>query len=313
MMRPNDVLRLVLLGAIWGSSFLLMKVALDAFSPVQLVAGRIVTGAVTLSALLLILKVKLPREPRVWLLLAFMGLVANLAPFLLIAWGQQHITSAMAAILNSTTPLFTAFFAGLALPDERMTSLRALGIAIGFVGVGVIVGTDTGGSLGGQLLIVSAAALYGVGFVFSRRNLAGRGASPLALPAGQLIVSSVVVVPLAVWDSVVFEAPRFGVVESASVLALGALGTGVAFYLYYRLIEDVGATSASFVTYLIPVFGVFLGWLVLGERIGPNAVLGAAIVIGGITLAERGARRDQGSIEEVSTTSKADPVTSPRV
>ena len=290
-----------------------MKVALDAFSPIQLVAGRIAIGAVTLVALLTFLKVGLPRDPKVWLLLASMGLVANLAPFLLIAWGQQHITSAMAAILNSTTPLFTAFFAAFALPNEGMTPLRALGVAIGFVGVGVIVGVDTGGSLGGQLAIVAAAALYGVGFVFSRRNLAGRGLSPLALPAGQLIVSSFVAVPLALWDSMVSEAPRFVALEVASVIMLGALGTGIAFYLYYRLIEDVGATSASFVTFLIPIFGVFLGWIVLGEAINPNAVLGAAIVIGGITLAERAARSAQGSSEDVSTTSNADPTTSPKV
>jgi drug/metabolite transporter (DMT)-like permease len=312
MMRPSDISRLVLLGAIWGSSFLFMKVALDAFSPVQLVAGRIVTGALTLMALSKILKVQLPREPRIWWLLAFMGLIANVVPFLLIAWGQQYITSAMASILNSTTPLFTATFAAIALAEERMNPLRALGVAIGFVGVAVIVGVDAGGSIGGQLLIVAAAALYGVGFVFSRRNLAGRGLSPLALPAGQLLVSSVIVIPLGVGDSLAFRAPVLGGIEVASVLALGVLGTGVAFYLYYRLIEDVGATSASFVTFLIPVFGVFLGWLVLGERIGPNALLGAGIVIGGITLAER-ARRDQGSSEEVSTTSNADPVTSPRV
>jgi len=311
-MRPSDVLRLVVLGAIWGSSFLLMKIALDAFSPVQLVAGRIVAGALTLVVLLAVLGVELPRDASVWRLLAFMGLVANLVPFLLIAWGQQYITSAMASILNSTTPLFTATFAAIALAEERMTLLRALGIAIGFVGVAVIVGVDTGGSIGGQLLIVAAAALYGLGFVFSRRNLSGRGLSPLALPAGQLLVSSLVVVPLAVGDSLAFEPPSFGWLESLSVLALGTFGTGAAFYLYYRLVEDVGATSASFVTYLIPVFGVFLGWMVLGERIGPNALLGAAIVIAGITLAER-ARSDQGSSDEVSTTSKAEPVTSPRV
>lgn len=311
-MRPSDVARLVLLGAIWGSSFLFMKVALDSFSPMQLVAGRIVAGALTLLALLKVLKVQLPREPRTWWLLTFMGLIANLVPFLLIAWGQQYITSAMASILNSTTPLFTVTFAAIALAEERMNPLRALGVAIGFVGVVVIVGVDTGGSIGGQLLIVAAAALYGVGFVFSRRTLAGRGLSPLALPAGQLLVSSVVVIPLGVGDALAFGAPDLGGIEVACVLALGVLGTGVAFYLYYRLIEDVGATSASFVTYLIPVFGVFLGWLVLGERIGPNTMLGAAIVIGGITLAER-ARRDQGSSEEVSTTSNADPVTSPRV
>lgn len=313
MMRAVDVARLVTLGGIWGSSFLFMKIALDAFSPIQLVGGRIVLGAVTLLTLLSILKVRLPREPRIWGLLAFMGVVANLIPFLLIAWGQQYITSAMASILNSTTPLFTALFAALALAEERLSLWRGVGIAIGFAGVVVIVGADTGGSLGGQLLIVMAAALYGVGFVFSRRLLAGRGLSPLALPAGQLLVSSLVALPLAAGDALVYEPPSFGWVTSLSVVALGTLGTGIAFYLYYRLIEDVGATSASFVTYLIPVFGVFLGWLVLDEEIGINALVGALIVIAGITLAERSARRGQGSSEDVSTTSKAEPVTSPRL
>jgi drug/metabolite transporter (DMT)-like permease len=287
-MRPSDAARLLLLGAIWGSSFLLIKLGLEGFSPIQVVEGRIVVAALVLLALLFARGVRLPSG--VWPSLALMAVVANIIPFLLITWGEEHISSSLAAILNSTTPLFTALLANVFLHTEKLTALRAVGILVGFAGVGVIVGGGEQGSLGGQLAVVLASAAYGIGFVYARRHLVGRAGTPLRLSAGQLSVAAIIFLPIAAVDTGV-AAPDFGAKATISVLALGAVGTGLAYLLYYRLIEDVGATTASFVTYLIPIFGAVLGWAILDERIGWNVVAGAALVLGGIALAEHAARR----------------------
>jgi drug/metabolite transporter (DMT)-like permease len=303
-MRPSDAARLLLLAAIWGSSFLLIKLGLEGFTPIQVVEGRIVVAALVLLALLLTRGVRLPAG--VWPSLVLMAVVANIIPFLLITWGEEHISSSLAAILNSTTPLFTALLANVFLHTEKLTPLRAIGILVGFAGVGVIVGGGEQGSLGGQLAVILASASYGVGFVYARRHLVGRAGTPLRLSAGQLSVAAIIFLPVAAVDAGVTP-PDFGAKATLSVLALGAVGTGLAYLLYYRLIEDVGATSASFVTYLIPIFGAVLGWAILDERIGWNVVAGAALVLGGIALAEHGVRRRRAGDLETAEAPRAGP------
>jgi drug/metabolite transporter (DMT)-like permease len=291
MMRPADALRLLLLGAIWGSSYLFIKIALDGFSPTEIVAGRMVAGALTLLLLMYTRKLTLPRSRRVWTLLLFMSFVANIVPFMLITWGEKYISSALASLLNSTTPLFTALLAGIFIAAERLTLLRFAGIAMGLCGVAVIVGADGGaGSTPAKLAMVLAAFFYGIGFVFSKRNLTDIGLSPIAVPAAQLIVGSALMVPFATRDAVI-ATPHPEWAELSSLVALGVLGTGLAFAIYYRLIRDVGATTASLSIYLIPVFGAILGRIVLGEELRWNALAGAALVVSGIALAEVAARR----------------------
>ncbi|MGH2698037.1 MAG: DMT family transporter [Actinomycetota bacterium] len=289
-MRPSDAARLVLLGGIWGSSFLFIKVALDGLSPLQIVAGRIAIGALLLIALLYARGGRLPRDRALLGTLTVMAIIANILPFMLITWGEQHITSSLTAILNSTTPLFTVVIAAAALPGEGLRPVRLAGVVLGFAGVGVIVGLDTGGSLAGIVAVTVASLSYAAGFVYARRHLSGLELPPLALPATQLLISTVLTAPFALVD-VVRTPPDFTLEASASTLALGLLGTGWAYVLYYRLIADIGATSASFVTYLIPIFGIALGAMVLNEELGVNTLAGAALVIAGIALAELGNRR----------------------
>jgi drug/metabolite transporter (DMT)-like permease len=292
MMRPADVARLLLLSVMWGASFLFIKVGLEDFHPWQIVAGRLVLGALVLVTMLRARGLHLPRERSTWAALVFMAIVANLVPFSLITWGEESISSSLAAILNSTTPLFTATIASLALPGERLTRLRTAGILLGFIGVGVIVGidVDSGNDLLGELAVVLASASYAVGFVFARRRLVERGESSLTLSAGQLLVASGIAIFPAAWATGTSPAaPGSGAL--AAVFMLGVFGTGFAYVLYYRLVTDVGATSASFVTYLLPIFGVVLGSVFLDERIGWNTVAGAALVFMGIWIAERGARK----------------------
>lgn len=287
-MTPKDLGRLTLLASIWGSSFLLIKIALEDLSPVQIVLVRVVVGAAVLYAFTRYKRVALP--PRdLWPALAIMGVFSNLIPFALIGWGEERIASSMAAILNSTVPLFTAMLAAIFLAGERATLLRAAGILVGFLGVGVIVGLESSGGTLGKLAVVLAALSYAVGLVYTRSKASGR-AAPLSLSAGQLIVSSVMVAPLAAVD-IVWHPPSFGFASATSSLVLGALGTGVAYVLFFRLIQDVGATSASFVTYLIPVTGVVLGTVFLDESLGWNTYVGAIIVIVGIAIAEWATRR----------------------
>jgi drug/metabolite transporter (DMT)-like permease len=292
MMRIGDAGRLILLSAIWGSSFLLIEIGLEDLSPWQIVAGRLLFGSAVLLALLRLRGERMPSDTVTWRGLAVMAIVSNIVPFSLITWGQESITSSLAAILNSTTPLFTAGIAAAVVPGERLTVLRSTGIVIGFAGVGVIVGVDvngSGGDLAGELAVVLASLSYAVGFVFAKRRLTGRGASPLALPAGQLALGAgIALVPAGIATGASADVP--GAPATLSIVALGAIGTGIAYVLYYRLVHDVGPTTASFVTYLIPVFGVALGWTFLDETIGLNTLLGAILVIGGITIAERGAR-----------------------
>lgn len=295
-MRPTDLARLVLLGTIWGSSFLLIKIGLEGFSPLQITGGRIAVAALVLGVAVRLRGLRLPSSRDVWLSLAVVAVVSNIVPFFLIGWGEEHISSGMAAILNSTTPLFTALLASFVLVGEHLGAQRVAGILVGFLGVAVIVGLDTGGSVMGQLAVVAASASYGIGFVYVRSRLSGRGGAPMAFSAGQtLIGTGLVALPVAA--ELPSAAPDLAAGPVLAVTALGAIGTGAAYILYYRLIEDVGATSASFVTYLIPVVGVVLGFIFRNERLGWNTLGGALMVVGGIALAERGARRARAALE----------------
>jgi len=290
LMRPSDAARLVLLGGIWGSSFLFIKVALEDLTPTQIVAGRVAIGALLLVSILLVRGGRIPRERQLLGPLLVMAIIGNIVPFTLITWGEQFISSSLTAILNSTTPLFTVLIAAAVLESESLRAMRLSGVVLGFAGVGVIVGFETGGSIEGMVAVTVASLAYACSFVYARRNLSGRDLPPLTLPATQLLISAVLTLPWAIVD-VARTPPDLTFDATASALALGLLGTGWAYVLYYRLIADIGATSASFATYLIPIFGVALGAVVLGEDLGVNTIVGAVLVIGGIALAEIGNRR----------------------
>ncbi len=252
--------------------------------------GRLVIAAIVLVAFASTRRHPIPKDRATWRALAMMALIGNVLPFFLITWGERSISSSLTSILNSTTPLFTAGIAAAVLKEENLSPQRAAGILLGFVGVAVIVGVDSSaGSLAGKVAVVVAAASYGVAFVYARRALAG-GGSPVALSAGQLSVAAVIALPLAGWETAT-GSTRGGAVAAVAVIMLGLFGTGIAYILYYKLVSEVGPTSTSFVTYLIPVFGVALGWLVLDERLGWNALVGALLVICGIALAESASRR----------------------
>ncbi|MGH3665644.1 MAG: DMT family transporter [Egibacteraceae bacterium] len=286
MSRAN-LARLGLLAMIWGSSFLLIKVALGGLSPTQIVLWRLATGAVVLLAIVAGRREPLPRDPRLWAHLAVMGVVANIIPFFLFGWAELRITSGMAGVLNGTTPLFTLLIAAAAVVDEHLSRQRVGGLVLGFAGVVLVAGpwqADGTNLLSGQMASLGAAACYGVGFVYSRRFILNRGFRPLALSACQLSIAALLlglVAPVVARQPVALALP---VVASATLL--GAAGTGLAYLLAYRLIAEAGPTSASMVTYLIPVVAVVLGIVVLGEPVGWNLFVGTAVVVAGVSLAE---------------------------
>lgn len=294
-MSRSALARLGLLACIWGASFLFIKVSLEGMSPLQVVVGRLGSGTIVLLAICVLRGQGLPRGTALWGHLLLMGIVANVVPFFLFAWAEQRISSGLAGLLNGSTPLFTMAIALAALPEERGSPGRLAGLLLGFVGVVIVVapwratppdpvaGTD-GSALAGQLACLAAAALYGAAFVYTRRFLSNRGLAPLVLSAGQLAAATAVMLVLA---PLYVRAPMtLTVPVVASIAVLGAIGTGLAYLLYYGLIRDAGATAASTVTYLVPVVAVTLGILVLGEPLSWTVFVGGAVVVLGVAQAE---------------------------
>jgi len=278
------------LAAIWGSSFLFIKVGIEELHPIYVALGRVAAGAVTLVAVVALARLRLPRDPRVWGHLAFVAAVGVAVPFTLFGYGEQRISSVLAGIWNATTPLFALPMAVLAFRTEKMTPRRAVGLGLGFVGVLVILGAwrGVGGSgLTGQLMCFGAALCYGIAIPYARRFLAGRPESGVALAAGQLIAATAL---LAIVAPLIAGAPRpvstLSADVIASVLALGALGTGIAFALNFRVIRLAGATTSASVTYLIPIFATLIGVTVLGEEITWYQPVGALVVLLGVAVSQ---------------------------
>ncbi|KKJ94422.1 DMT family transporter [Micromonospora sp. HK10] len=278
------------LGVIWGSSFLFIKVGVTELHPLHLTLYRVATGAATLLVVLAVLRDRLPREPRVWAHLVVVAAFGVALPFTLFGYGEQRVESMLAGIWNATTPLIVLPLAVLVFRTERLTVRRAIGLGLGFAGVLVVLGVweGVGGShFLGQLMCLGAAACYGVAIPYQKKFIADTAYTGLSLSAAQLLVATA---QLAVVAPLVAGAPPAPAGLSGrvlgSVLALGALGTGLAFVINLRNIRLAGASTASTVTYLIPVFAVLVGAVVLGERMNWHQPVGALVVLVGVAVAQ---------------------------
>lgn len=301
----------ILSGIVWGASFLFMKVALTGISPAQVAWSRIVLGALTLGALVLLRREVLSRSLRVWAHLTVLGLTFCVVPFLLFSWAQQHVTSGVASIFNATTPIMTAIMAWLVFRVEKLRFLQILGIAVGILGVVVIIapwqGLSFDGSLVAELAILGATASYGFSFAYMRRFASNTGMSALAFTFGYIAMAGVimaVLTPFLVLTPVRLDAPIV-----VSLLLLGCLGTAIAYVWNQNTVRAWGPTRASTVTYITPVVGVALGILILGETVTWNEPVGALVVFLGILLAQnrlrlRG-RNDERTAAEASVPSSA--------
>jgi drug/metabolite transporter (DMT)-like permease len=276
----------VVLGAIWGGSFLFMRLAARDFSPFGIVEVRLSLGAVVLLPFLWRARAQFSKS--LWLRLAGIGAINSAIPFVLFAWAAQRAPAGIGAIANATTVMFTALVA-LIFYGESVSVRRAIGLVAGFVGVFVLASEKMGGvSVWPAALAGTAAALmYGIGANLIRRQLVGLPAGAVA--AATLLCAAAFIAPLAVvtWPSTPIPALSW-----LCAVLLGVLCTGTAYALYYRLIHRVGASRASTVTYLVPLFGVLWAWLALGEPLTKAMALAGALILGGVALNQQwGGRR----------------------
>lgn len=286
--RVPTALQFVLLALVWGSSFLFIKVGLEGMSAGQVVLGRLLAGAATLLVICVASRQPLPRDRAVWGHLFVVGLLLCVVPFLLFTWAEGRISSGLASIYNATTPLMTTAVVMVALPSEPRTRGRLVGLLLGFVGVVVILSPWNGlgqADVGGQLACLGATACYGLGFTYLRRAISPLGLPTVTVAFGQVALAALVMLVAAPFAARRPVHPTWPVV--LSVLALGALGTGLAYVWNTNIVADWGASNASTVTYLTPVVGVVPGVLVLGEHLTWSEPLGALLVVLGI-LASQG-------------------------
>ncbi len=288
-MKLKEWVAFTVLGLLWGSSFLWIKIAVENVSPFVVVALRVSFGLISLLAVMYWQRQSIPRDRATLLKYLFMGVFNVVVPFLLITWGETHIDSSLAAILNATTPLFVIVIAHFALHDEKITGPRLLGLIVGFVGVVVLVAQDFDpralqSDLLGQLAVLLAAASYAVALVFSRRQL--RNVRPVVQSTMILMFATAImwVITPVVERPVALPAQPLAWV---AVLWLGVLGLCAAYLLFFWLNNVWGPTRASLVTYVFPVVGVVLGVIFLAEPLNWNMVLGSALVVGGIVVVNR--------------------------
>ena len=287
--RPMTALEwamLVALACVWGGSFFFNGVAVRELPVFTVVVSRVVLAALILLAILRLRGERMPRDRRVWAAFFAMGLLNNAIPFSLIVWGQQHIASAVASILNAATPLFTVVFAHVLTGDEKMTGGKLFGVAIGFAGVAVMIGFDAlwplGTHVAAQLACLAGAVSYALAGIFGRRFRA-MGVAPMTTATGQVVASSVLMVPamLVVDRPWTLATPSMAAV--GALVGVAALSTALAYVLYFRILSTAGATNLLLVTFLIPVSAIALGILFLGESLLSKHLVGMVLI--GVGLA----------------------------
>ncbi|WP_436849236.1 DMT family transporter [Streptomyces atriruber] len=280
-------IRFGVLSLIWGFSFLLIKVGTEGYAPFQVTLGRLVFGTAVVAAVLVVRRERLPRGARTWLHLTVAAFLLNALPFSLFAYAELSIPSTLAGICNATSPLWGMALSLVALSEDRPTRRRVAGLGIGFLGVLTVLGAWQGFSgldLGGTAMALLASLSYPIGWIYVRRTLAGSGHSNLSLSGAQLLVATA---ELALVTPLFTSLPtHFPVVPLLAIVALGALGTGVAFLLQYALVAEVGPTTAQMVTYFIPVIATAAGVAVLGESLSWSTPVGAVIVLAGAALTQ---------------------------
>ena len=292
------------LALIWGCSFYFIKLGLESFTPAGVASGRLFFGAITLLVALAITKSTFP--PRRYLVPAFIyAAIVSAIPWLLFAWAETQVTSALAGVINGVTPLATLVAILVAFPEEKPTRQRMLGLGIGFIGVLIVIGIGTaaiGGSALGMLACFGAISCYGFSYPFARRYLlggehAGR-ISSLSLASSTMVFGLIVTIPFTLVFGITqapLSNPHIQLSSVLGILALGCLGSGIAYVLNFRILALTDATTTSTVTYITPLVAVLAGALFLDEHItwnqpvgGVLVVLGAAIAQGVLTLGKRG-------------------------
>jgi len=277
---------LIVLSILWGGSFFFNGVAVSSLPPLIIVALRVCLAAVVLWVIAFALGLNLPRSLDIWLAFLVMGLLNNVVPFFLIAWGQTQIASGLASILNASTPFFTVVVASILLSDERVTSKKLFGVVTGFIGVAIMIGYPafhSSNNLLAQVAIIGAALSYAFAGVYGRRFKA-MGVKPLVTAAGQVTASTLVILPVALIVEGADSLSTPSVKVWSSIVGLAVLSTAFAYVIYFKILETAGATNLLLVTLLIPVSAILLGNVFLGEVLGTIHYLGMAIIALGLSV-----------------------------
>ena len=284
---PVSALMLLALAMVWGGSFFFAEVALREVPPMTVTLHRVAWAVPILLVVVWRMGLRLPRSPRLWFGYLVMGALNNAIPFTLIFWGQTQIESGLASILNGTTAVFGAVVAGLLLVDEPLTTRKIIGALLGLAGVAAIMGVDLLTGLDvrnlAQLAILGAAVSYALASVWGKVKLAGQPPQMNAL--GMLVGSTVLMVPVALY---VDGVPQLDLSVSvwASLLAVAALSTALAYLLYFAILIRVGAANLMLVTLLIPPFAIALGALFLDETLQRSAYAGFALIAAGLLVTD---------------------------
>jgi len=281
-MNRRHLAMLIGLALIWGASFMFIKVAVRELTPATLIMGRLGLAALTLAIIVpltLGARTTLAELRENWRWLAVVALVNTAIPFWLLSWGETRIDSGLASIIQAAVPIFNALIAFGFFHEVRVTGIRLVGVAVGFVGVALLVGAQPQGKVLGALAVVGMAFGYGIGGLLAGRHL--RSVSPLVVALASTSFSTLLVLPLGAAQAP-HHNPGWKVI--GSVLALGIPGTALAYLLFFGMIAGAGAAYASLVTYLIPPIALAYGAVFLGERFGAAAFGGLALILGGVAL-----------------------------
>ena len=275
------------LGLVWGSAFLFIKVAVSAFDPFTYVWLRLTIAAVALVIMLRLSGRRLALPLGVWAAVGLLALLNNVIPFLLFGWGQRHIASGLAAILQATTPIFGVVAAHFLTADEMITPARLIGVVIGFAGVATMIGPqitgDGGNHLLAQLACLLASLLYALAGIFARRFKA-LGVAPMELAAAQFVAGAILLAPVALTFGQSLTALPTSLAAWGAVAVLAIVCSAFAYVLFFRLIETAGATNSMLVTLLVPPIAITLGALVFGEQFGVAQIVGLLLIAAGLAV-----------------------------
>ena len=291
-MTATDWTLLVFLSVLWGASFYFAKIAVAEIPPLTLALGRVGIAAAALAVVARLVAGPFPRDPAVWRQFTFMAALNNAIPFVLIFWGQIHISIGLASILNATAPLFGVVVAHVLTKDDRLNLNRIIGLVAGFIGVVVLIGPDLlkelGADVWAEFACLTAACSYAFGAVLTRRL---PKLPAVMVASGQLTMSTMLLLPVVL----LFDRPSSVFVASApalmSLIALALLSSALAYMIYFRLIARAGATNALLTTFLIPVSAIVIGIVLLGESLSIRQLAGMAAIFVGIAAIDGRAGR----------------------
>ena len=277
----------LLLGLVWGSSFVFIKLGLEFLTPVGVAFGRCALGAMILLLIVKVRGIKLPTDPKTWFILWVVSLLLNVFPGILFAFAEQRVTTALAGIINACTPLTTLLFLFIFFRSEKIAAQHIIGLILGGIGVLTVLGIWNGlgaGSTSGVIALLAAITCYGLSFPIIKKYLTPLKLRAEALAAGQVTAGAITLLPFYLVDGIAKNEYRFGPV--LAMMALGIFGSGLAYIWNFQIVERAGSSVASSVTYLTPVVAVFIGWIFLGEHISWHEPVGGAIVILGAAISQ---------------------------